>query len=247
MALDRTWYNTLVDDDGSNTVGTIWNKAAVDSLMDAVDASLATVATLPITEAGVTNLVSDLALKAPLASPTFTGTPAAPTAAAGTNTTQVATTAYVQAEKHVQIINRQTGDVPNSGTGETTLKTYTLPAAKLAATGDTVRIRATGSFAANANLKSVRLYFGATVVAAMVATGFNGAHWIIEAEVSRTGAATQTAFGGFDTQASGMLTTGTTPAETLSGTLIIKCTGTSGTGSNDVICKNFCVEFLPAA
>tara|TARA_Y100001937_G_scaffold73083_1_gene99373 strand:+ start:134 stop:784 length:651 start_codon:yes stop_codon:yes gene_type:complete len=35
---------------------------------------------------------------APLASPTFTGTPAAPTAAAGTNTTQIATTAYVQGE-----------------------------------------------------------------------------------------------------------------------------------------------------
>lgn len=33
---------------------------------------------------------------APLASPTFTGTPAAPTASAGTNTTQVATTAFVQ-------------------------------------------------------------------------------------------------------------------------------------------------------
>jgi hypothetical protein len=34
---------------------------------------------------------------APLASPTFTGTPAAPTAAAGTNTTQLATTAFVLA------------------------------------------------------------------------------------------------------------------------------------------------------
>lgn len=33
--------------------------------------------------------------RAPLASPTFTGTPAAPTASAGTNTTQVATTAFV--------------------------------------------------------------------------------------------------------------------------------------------------------
>ncbi len=39
-----------------------------------------------------------LALKAPLASPTFTGTPAAPTAAALTNTTQLATTAFVQQE-----------------------------------------------------------------------------------------------------------------------------------------------------
>ena len=33
--------------------------------------------------------------RAPLASPTFTGTPKAPTAAAGTNTTQIATTAFV--------------------------------------------------------------------------------------------------------------------------------------------------------
>ena len=40
---------------------------------------------------------ADLALKAPLASPTFTGTPAAPTASLGTNTTQLATTAFVQA------------------------------------------------------------------------------------------------------------------------------------------------------
>ena len=35
--------------------------------------------------------------KAPTASPAFTGTPTAPTAAAGTNTTQIASTAFVQA------------------------------------------------------------------------------------------------------------------------------------------------------
>jgi hypothetical protein len=44
-----------------------------------------------------TDLQSALDAKAPLASPTFTGTPAAPTAAGGTNTTQIATTAFVQA------------------------------------------------------------------------------------------------------------------------------------------------------
>jgi Tfp pilus assembly major pilin PilA len=36
--------------------------------------------------------------KADIASPSFTGTPAAPTATAGSNTTQIATTAYVKAE-----------------------------------------------------------------------------------------------------------------------------------------------------
>ena len=46
-------------------------------------------------QSDVTNLTSDLSAKAPLASPALTGTPTAPTAAADTNTTQIATTAFV--------------------------------------------------------------------------------------------------------------------------------------------------------
>ena len=42
-------------------------------------------------------LLAGLTAKAPLASPAFTGTPTAPTAAPGTNTTQLATTAFVKA------------------------------------------------------------------------------------------------------------------------------------------------------
>ena len=42
--------------------------------------------------------LSSIAAKAALASPTFTGTPAAPTAAQGTNTTQIATTQFVNTE-----------------------------------------------------------------------------------------------------------------------------------------------------
>jgi hypothetical protein len=37
MPIDRTWWNNLVDDDGSGTVGTIWNKAAIKGLLDAID------------------------------------------------------------------------------------------------------------------------------------------------------------------------------------------------------------------
>ncbi len=48
---------------------------------------------------GVTSAIqTQLNTKAAIASPTFTGTPAAPTASTGTNTTQVATTAFVQTE-----------------------------------------------------------------------------------------------------------------------------------------------------
>lgn len=45
----------------------------------------------------VDGLTASLAAKAPLASPALTGTPTAPTAAANTNTTQLATTAFVLA------------------------------------------------------------------------------------------------------------------------------------------------------
>ncbi len=43
------------------------------------------------------NIAVAVATKADLISPTFTGTPAAPTASAGTNSTQIATTAYADA------------------------------------------------------------------------------------------------------------------------------------------------------
>jgi hypothetical protein len=48
--------------------------------------------------ADATATTAALALKAPLASPALTGTPTAPTATAGTNTTQLATTAFVNSE-----------------------------------------------------------------------------------------------------------------------------------------------------
>jgi Tfp pilus assembly major pilin PilA len=44
------------------------------------------------------SLAGAISSKADIASPTFTGTPAAPTATAGSNTTQIANTAYVKSE-----------------------------------------------------------------------------------------------------------------------------------------------------
>lgn len=69
------------------------------------------------------NIAIAVATKADLASPTFTGTPAAPTAASGTNTTQIATTAFVTtAITSLNADNITSGDlaVANGGTGATT-------------------------------------------------------------------------------------------------------------------------------
>ena len=59
----------------------------------------------------ITVLHSALDGKAPLVSPAFTGTPAAPTAANGTNTTQLATTAFVLGTRLDQLA-QPTADVP---------------------------------------------------------------------------------------------------------------------------------------
>ena len=73
----------------------------VDDLGDLGDVTITSATSGDILKWNGTAWVNDsalLAAKANLASPTFTGVPAAPTAAAATNTTQVATTAFVRAE-----------------------------------------------------------------------------------------------------------------------------------------------------
>jgi len=41
MAIDRAPWNALVDDDGSNLIGSVWNKAAIKTvLLDPVDAAI---------------------------------------------------------------------------------------------------------------------------------------------------------------------------------------------------------------
>jgi hypothetical protein len=70
------------------------NSAALVSTLGLGTMAMETAANYVTTSANTTAL----ALKAPLASPTFTGVPAGPTAAPGTDTTQLATTAYVRAE-----------------------------------------------------------------------------------------------------------------------------------------------------
>lgn len=58
--------------------------------------------------------------RAPLASPAFTGTPTAPTAAAGTNTTQLATTAFVKSSR-VGFMGYRTTDFSINSTSYVTI------------------------------------------------------------------------------------------------------------------------------
>lgn len=66
--------------------------------LNKLDGVTATTAELNYVDGVTSAIQTQLNDKAPLASPGLTGTPTAPTAAVGTNTTQLATTAYVNAE-----------------------------------------------------------------------------------------------------------------------------------------------------
>src|SRR6478736_3445018 len=70
--------------------------------------------------------VPGLTLKASLASPAFTGTPTAPTAAAATNTTQIATTAFVKAQGYAPLASPALTGTPTAPTASLADNSTTL-------------------------------------------------------------------------------------------------------------------------
>ncbi len=80
---------------------TAFVQAAIAALVASAPATLDTLKELATALGNdadfATTMTNALAAKAPLASPALTGSPTAPTPAAGTNSTQIATTAFVQA------------------------------------------------------------------------------------------------------------------------------------------------------
>lgn len=71
------------------------------------------------------SIAGAISSKADIASPTFTGTPAGPTATAGSNTTQLATTAYVRGEVTTATASLGTMSTQNKGAVDITGGTIT--------------------------------------------------------------------------------------------------------------------------
>ncbi len=146
--LTGTTLTSTVTGSSLTSVGTLANLTVTNPIVGSVSGNAGTVTTNanltgPVTSVGNTTAIADGALsiaktsglqtaldaKAPLASPTFTGVPLAPTATAGNNTTQVATTAFVTNAVTSGSATNVTGVVvgANGGTGvANTGKTITL-------------------------------------------------------------------------------------------------------------------------
>lgn len=97
----------------NNTLATTGHvQLALEAFLSEAAGALETIAALEaaLGEGALADeLLTQLGLKAPLASPALTGVPTAPTAATDTSTTQIATTAFVQAVRDALIAGAPTG------------------------------------------------------------------------------------------------------------------------------------------
>jgi hypothetical protein len=133
------------------------DQVLIDQSGNSVTATVAQVLDALPVGAGVTfnsggTLSADTTVVAPVASPTFSGTPTAPTPAIGDNSSRVATTAFVQAATSALTSGNTitlTGDVTGSGSG--TIAT-TLPAVVPPGVYEKVTVNAKGQVVAGATL-----------------------------------------------------------------------------------------------
>jgi hypothetical protein len=136
--LGQLWYNSSTDTLSSYSTGNVWIGLASTTYVDAQKVS-----------------------------PVFTGVPTAPTAANGTSTTQLATTAYVQ--------NQLTGSGGISTTGPITGGNISSTGV-ISAVGGIVtsgNISATGAISASGTVTGGNLYTGGTAIATGNITGGN--------------------------------------------------------------------------
>jgi len=139
--------DTIVNADINTAAAIDWTKLGISSTVSSTEIGYVD----GVTSAIQTQIDSKLATTtaastyAPLASPTLTGVPLAPTAAANTNTTQIATTAYVQTELTdllggapgaLDTLNELATALGNDANYSTTITTAL--AGKLALTGGTM-------------------------------------------------------------------------------------------------------------
>ncbi|MGA1047382.1 MAG: hypothetical protein ACO3UU_05190 [Minisyncoccia bacterium] len=139
----------------------------------------------------------------------------------------------------------QTGNV---GTGEDNLIAYSLPANTLDTDGDFIEITAFGTMAVNANNKTLKLYFGSTVIYNSGASAVNGASWNLNATIVRTSATTQKCIVSMLSEDTTLIDSAeyNTAAESLSGSVTIKCTG-EATNDNDIVQESLIVKWWPNA
>lgn len=148
----------------------------------------------------------------------------------------VVITPPITSEAEVVVLNVNTTSVGNVGAGTDNLMSYTLPADTMDTDLQSVTIEAWGTVANNANNKTINLLFGAQSLLSITEAANNNS-WYMRAVVVRKTVNTQeseTFIVCPDDWTVTFPTQHRTPAETLSGAVVIKATG-AATADNDIV------------
>lgn len=141
----------------------------------------------------------------------------------------------------------QTGNV---GTGEDDLASYSVPANTLAVNNQSLYFEAFGTYANNANAKTLRVRFGTsgTTLAgdASLSTGAAGS-WVVRGRIIRAGASSQKAIAEIHNSntSPGQVDIATLLNQTLSGAVSLRITG-EATSNNDIVLESFRVYWEDA-
>jgi len=173
--------------------GTVTSAMIADGAITDSDISLVAA----INPVKILGLSTSLALKADVASPTFTGTPAAPTPTAGTNTTQVATTAFVKAAID-NLVNSAPGALDTLGEIATQLATDESAASALTTVVSSKAPLASPTFTGTVTLPSgtvsTSMVADSAITSAKIADGT-----IVDADINASAAIAQSKISGLST------------------------------------------------
>lgn len=132
----------------------------------------------------------------------------------------------------------------NVGTGEDDLITCSIPADTLFESGKIIQFRGYGTAANNENAKTVKCYFGATTILTSSLATSLAQQWEVHGDIIRTGANTQDYTGTWERNTAAFADVGLrymgSAAETESGAITLKCTGTA-TSDNDIVMESLVV------
>jgi hypothetical protein len=132
----------------------------------------------------------------------------------------------------------------NVGTAETTLASYSLPANSLNAISQGLYIYAWGGTATNGNNKTMKLYFGSEVITTPTAATSNKGWFLSLTVLTSSATAGQVVNGTGQVDVTPVTPYVAAGTESQTAAITIKCTGTSGTGSNDITLDGMYVEYL---
>lgn len=151
-------------------------------------------------------------------------------------------TSNVDVDPRVVVVSAAVGNV---GAGTDNLQSYALPSRSIQEAGDMLIIEAWGTYANNANAKTVALLFGGTTLLSESLTTSQSGTWRFRSRVIATAASAQDYMISFAQEGTVKATDAavSTATETSTAAITIKCTG-AATSDNDIVQEGMTIELV---